>query len=227
MKKYKKVLENSGLFQGMREDEIDSMLRCLDARAREYEKGQYVYRTGDRITRIGMVLEGMVYIGKEDYWGNKSILAEISQGELLGEVYACMDGEPSAVHAAAARRSVVLFMDMKKVLSTCTSICPHHSWLIQNFVKVMAYKNRNLTRKIEHLTQRTTREKLLSYLSEQSMKAGTASFEIPFDRQQLADYLSVDRSAMSKALGMLKQEGILEYKKSRFTLLPQEARTVK
>ena len=219
MKKYMELLQSAKLFEKMSDADIRSMLLCLKAVKKNYGRGQYIYQVGDHISKTGMVLEGVVHIDREDYWGNHSILAEISAGELLGETYACLDEEPCAINAVAAKESVVLLMDMKKIFDTCTSVCPHHAKLIQNFVKVIAGKNRELTRKMEHLSQRTIRGKLLSYLSEQSLKAGVSSFDIPFDRQQLADFLSVDRSAMSKELGKLRREGILVFRKNHFQLM--------
>lgn len=222
MKKYMALLKTSKLFEGISEEDIYSMLGCLSAFERKFTKGDYIYRAGERNTSMAMVTEGMAHIYREDYWGNNSILAEVSRGEVLGEVYALSDDEPMMVNAVAARDSSVIFMDMKKVFTVCSSICPYHARLIRNLVYVISAKNRELTRKLEHLSQRTTRDKLLSYLSEQSLKHGSSSFDIPFNRQQLADYLAVDRSAMSKELGRLKKEGILEFEKSHFRLMGRE-----
>lgn len=222
MKKYIDLIKTSKLFEKISENDIYSMLSCLSTEEKNLSKGDYIYRAGERSSKTAMVLEGMIHIYKEDYWGNNSILAEVSQGELLGEVYAFLDDEPMAVNAVAVKDSTVMLMDMKKVFTVCDSICPYHTRLIQNLVHVISVKNRELTRKMEHLSQRMTRDKLLSYLSEQSIKHGSSNFEIPFNRQQLADYLAVDRSAMSKELGRLRKEGILEFSKSHFSLIGRE-----
>lgn len=211
-------MKNVRLFDGIAEEERKAMLDCLGAVRRTYEKGEYVFRRGERIGAAALLLEGSVYIQREDYWGNLSILNEISEGEVFGEVYACLSDEEMLNHAVAVKRSTVLFMDIQKLLSMCPSACPFHSRLIRNLLSVLASKNLILTRKLQHMSQRTTKEKLLSYLSEQSLKAGSPSFWIPFNRQQLADFLSVDRSAMSSELGRMRDEGLLEFDRNHFVL---------
>ena len=129
-----------------------------------------------------------------------------------------VDGEPVRINAVAVKDSTVLLLDVKKIFQVCSTVCPYHAQLIRNFAYVLAVKNRELTRKLEHMSQRTTRDKLLSYLSDQSLKQDSSCFEIPFNRQQLADFLAVDRSAMSKELGKLRNEGILEFNKNHFEL---------
>lgn len=219
MKKYMNVMKNSKLFRGMSADDIDSMLKCLSASGKEFYRGDYIYRIGDVPEKSVMILEGKVYIDREDYWGNNSIVAEISKGDIIGEVYNFLDvEEPMAINAVAAEGGYALFMDMRRVFTTCSNVCPYHSKLIENFVYVMAARNRELTRKMEYLSQRTIRGKLLSYLSSQSLIKRTSEFDISFNRQQLADFLSVDRSAMSKELGKLRDEGIIEFRKNHFKL---------
>lgn len=218
MNKYLKLLDRGALFAGMKENEISSLLSCLSATERTFKKDDFVFRAGDVISSVAIVLEGMVYIIKDDFWGNRTILTEISDGRMFGETYACL-GHQLEVDAVAGRDSVVLFADIKKILNSCSSACSHHSRLIMNFTRIQALRNRELTAKLEHLSQRTTREKLLSYLSEQSRRASSTSFEIPFNRQQLADYLAVDRSAMSAELGRMRDEGLIEFDRNRFRLL--------
>ena len=218
MKKYLQLLKHSKLFQGISETEIETMLSCLSAVTCSYEKGEFVFRQGEQITGIAVLLSGCIHIQKEDYWGNLSILNEITEGEVFGEVYACLGNEELLNHAVAVKPSVVLFMDVNRVLTVCPSACRFHGLLIRNLLNVMASKNKMLTQKLQHMSQRTTREKLLSYLSEQSLKAGSPSFTIPFNRQQLADFLAVDRSAMSNELGKMRDEGLLQFDRSHFVL---------
>ena len=219
MEKYLKVVEQSKLFKGIGEQEAVSMLSCLGAYQRSYQKGDCVFRKGERITAVALLLDGAVHIRKEDYWGNLSILNEISAGEVFGETYACLEVGEMLNNAVAVKNSQVLFLDVKRVLTTCSSACQFHGKLIQNLLSVLALKNKMLTQKLEHMSQRTTREKLLSYLSEQSLREGRPSFDIPFNRQQLADFLSVDRSAMSNELCRMRDEGILEFVRNHFVLL--------
>lgn len=218
MNKYLKLLDRGALFAGMTEKEISSLLSCLTAVERTYKKDEFIYRAGEVVSTVAIVLEGIVYIIKDDFWGNRTILTEISEGRMFGETYACL-GSQLEVDAVAGRDCVILFVDIKKILNSCTSACTHHSRLIMNFTKIQAHRNRELTAKLEHLSQRTTREKLLSYLSEQSRRAGSTSFEIPFNRQQLADYLAVDRSAMSAELGRMRDDGLIKFDRNRFRLL--------
>ena len=218
MNKYLNLLKHTKLFYGITEQEIESILGCLLAKSQSYQKGEYVFRRGEPVTAMAMLLTGCVHIQKEDYWGNLSILNEILEGELFGEVYACLGHDEILNNAVAVKPSVVLFLDIIRILTMCPSACHFHSRLIRNLLSVLAAKNKALTQKLEHMSQRTTREKLLSYLSEQSLKAGCASFDIPFNRQQLADFLSVDRSAMSNELCRMRDEGILLFDRNHFTL---------
>lgn len=218
IEKYFSLLKETELFRGITEAELQSVLDCLSAVTRSYQKGEYVFRRGECITSVAMVLEGRIHIQKEDFWGNLSILSEISEGELFGEVYACLGNEAILNNAVAVKDSAVLFLDVNRILTACPSACPFHGRLVQNLLSVMAVKNKILARKLWHMSQRTTREKLLSYLSEQSLRAGSPSFHIPFNRQQLADYLSVDRSAMSNELCKMRDEGILSFEKNYFVL---------
>lgn len=218
MKEYMPLLKRSRLFQGIQEEEIAAMLRCLSASTRSYQKGDCVFRRGEQISSVAMLLEGCVHIQKEDYWGNLSILSEITEGEIFGEVYACLGSDELLNNAVAVKPSKVLFLDVKRILTMCPSACQFHGRLIRNLLTVLAQKNKMLTRKLEHMSRRTTREKLLSYLSEQSQRAGSPVFDIPFNRQQLADFLSVDRSAMSAELCRMRDEGILYFDRNHFIL---------
>lgn len=219
MKDPMEIIKNTKLFAEMKDEDISSVLSCLCTVEKKLLRGQHLYRAGEKIANAALVLEGAIHIYREDYWGNSSIIAEAGEGELLGEVYSYFSDEPAGINAVAVRDSVVILMDIRRMLLTCGTACSYHTKLIQNFVRVIADKNRELTQKIEHLSQRSIRGKLMSYLSEQSLKAGSDSFVIPFNRQQLADFLSVDRSAMSKELGKLKEERVLDFYKNHFTLM--------
>lgn len=203
----------------MKEEEVEAVLSCLSARQESYNKNQFVLHVGETVRAPGLVISGSVHIIKEDFWGNRSILAKAETGQLFGEVYACVQSEALEVSVIASEPVKVLFLDMARVLHVCSSACEFHTELIHNLMQVLAHKNLMLTRKIEHLAQRTTREKLLSYLSGESLRNGSAAFDIPFNRQQLADYLAVDRSAMSNELSKMNAEGLIEYNKNHFILI--------
>lgn len=212
------VMKRSALFSGIEETEISAMVDCLSAVRTRCKKKEFLFREGDMLLDAGLVLSGCLHVIREDFWGNRTILTEVGPGHMFGETYAYLQAEPLSVSVVAAEDTEVLLLNCHRVLNVCTSACVFHNRLIHNMVRIMAEKNLMLTRKMEHISHRTTREKLLSYLSEQSKRQECASFTIPFNRQQLADYLSVDRSAMSSELGKMKKEGLLDFEKNRFTL---------
>ena len=218
MEKYLSILKYSTLFWGISENDLLSMIHCLDGRKVTYGKGEFLYHAGDIMQSVGIVLSGSICILQDDFWGNRSILGIAQPGELFGEAYACLQTEVISINVMANEVTEVLFLDVKRVITTCSSSCNFHNRLIQNFLKVMAERNLALTQKMRHMSKRTTREKLLSYLSTQSEKQKSRSFQIPLNRQQLADYLAVDRSAMSAALSKLRDEGVLDFHKNTFTL---------
>ena len=218
MKKYLKILKKSQLFSGVAEDEIEAMLDCLSAELRTYQKGSYVLHQGEYLHHITVLVAGSLLIQKDDFWGNRSIVNKINVGEMFGEAYVAPGSEALLNDVIATEDSAIIFFDVHKILTTCSSACRFHSMVIQNLFYAISVKNRSLVQKLGHMSRRTTREKLLSYLSEQAKKQGTSSFEIPFNRQQLADFLSVDRSAMSNELCKLRDEGLLSFERNRFQL---------
>lgn len=218
MKKYLKILKKSQLFSGVAEDEIEAMLDCLSAELRTYQKGSYVLHQGEYLHHITVLVAGSLLIQKDDFWGNRSIVNKINVGEMFGEAYVAPGSEALLNDVIATEDSTIIFFDVHKILTTCSSACRFHAMVIQNLFYAISVKNRSLVQKLGHMSRRTTREKLLSYLSEQAKKQGTSSFEIPFNRQQLADFLSVDRSAMSNELCKLRDEGLLSFERNRFQL---------
>ena len=219
MKKYISTLKRTQMFAGVRDDEIDAMLSCLGARLYTYQKGEYVLRQGERLSDILVLAEGNLHIQKDDYWGNRSILGQIAVGEMFGEAYVAPESGALMNDVIATEDSAVLFFDVKRVIVTCPSACRFHSMVVQNMFFAISNKNRKLVQKLGHMSKRSTREKLISYLSEEAKKQNSAYFTIPFNRQQLADFLSVDRSAMSNELCKLRDEGLLEFEKNQFKLL--------
>ena len=215
----REFLLTTQLFRGMTQEEISGILSCLGADRRRFYKGAFLHRRGEELHSVGIILAGQVHILEEDFWGNRTILGEVSPRQMFGESYACLPGEPLAVDVRAVEDTTVLYLKMDRILHPCSNACSFHGRLMENMTAVLVRKNWLLTRKMEHLSRRTTRDKVLSYLSDQSRTMGSAKFFIPFDRQQLADYLSVDRSALSAELSKLRKEGVLEYRKNWFRLL--------
>jgi CRP-like cAMP-binding protein len=219
LKKYISSLINCSLFEKISLFELESLLDCLSAWKKSYEKDSVIFSSGEEIRAVGILLSGEVHIVEYDFWGNRSIMSGIQSGELFGEALAGGEVKKSPVTVMAAEDSEVLFINYKKIITTCSSACKYHTRLIENMLKNIAEKNLMLMEKLKLITHRTTREKLLSYLSIQARQAKSASFELPFNRQELADYLSIDRSAMTTELGRLREEGIVEFHKNTFKLL--------
>ena len=218
MKKYVSILKRTKLFSGIGDDDILSMLNCLNATVREYSKGGYAFRQGEYIRDLMILASGRLHIQKEDYWGNLNILNEIRPGEMFGEAYIVPNSGALMNDVIAAEESAVLFFDMERILTVCPSACPFHTRLVKNMFYTISDKNKSLVQKLSYMSQRSTREKLLAYLSDEAKRHNSSSFFIPFNRQQLADFLSVDRSAMSNELCKLRDEGMLDFHKSEFTL---------
>lgn len=215
-------LSQTALFQGNTEEETEKMINCLQARKKKYKKGQLIYCAGDVVTAIGLVIYGSVFIENVDIWGNKTILDKAGPGQIFAETYACVPGEKLMVDVIAAEECEILFLDVGKMLKTCSSSCGFHQRLVKNLFFISARKNLNLSRKIFDTSSKTIRGRLLSYLSYQAVQKGSREFDIPFNRQQLADYLSVDRSAMSNELGKMQKEGLIQTNRNHFCILTSE-----
>ncbi len=210
------MLKDTRLFKDIGPEDIDSLLNCLGAYARTYKKGEVIYAAARPVTAMGLVLSGKVRIEQTDVWGNQNIFGYAGPGQVFAESYACAPKETMMVDVTAASDCQILFLNVHKILTTCPSACAFHSRLIANLLTVMATKNMSLSRKINDISHRSIRERLLSYLSYQAMKSGSNTFDIPFNRQELSDYLCVDRSALSKELGKMKKDGLLTWQKNHF-----------
>ena len=216
---YLRTLTGCALFEDIEAVDIPTMLRCLSPTVRSYARGEVVFAEGASLAQVGIVLSGRVQIEQNDYWGNRAILAQAEPGELFGEAFSCAGVRALPVSVCAALPCEIMLIDYRRIVRTCSSACAFHGQLIQNMLRILAEKNVALTQKIETVTQRTTRDKLLAYLSAQARRQGMDAFEIPFNRQELADYLSVDRSAMSSELSRMRRDGLVRCEKNRFELL--------
>lgn len=216
---YMDILCGSPLFAGFCKEEIASALNCLAAQKRLYEKNSFIFQAGEPVSHVGLLLSGQVQVYREDVSGNRTILAVLSPGHLFAEAFVCSHTKTLPVTVFSVTESVVLFIDYSRIIGGCPAACEFHSPIIRNMMAILADKNILLSRKIEHLSQRSTREKLLSFLQEQAEKEGSRTFQIPYSRQALADYLCVERSAMSAALSAMQRDGLLQYNRSHFTLL--------
>lgn len=219
MEKYFDLLLKTPLFHGVDRQELSSLLGCLQAKVITAEKGAPIFLEGDEAGFIGLVLDGAAQIVRDDYYGTRSLISHAGPGELFAETYACSSVEFIPVSGYALVHSEMMFFSCRKMLTICSNACRFHNQLVKNLLQVVAEKNVNLSRKIQFMSQKTTRQKLMAYLSDQAKRAGSPEFTIPFDRQALADYLGVERSAMSTELSKLCKDGILTTQGSRFTLL--------
>ena len=219
MKKYIETLKRTQLFSGVSDTEISTMLYCLQAKSVIYKKGDYIFREGEHIDKITVLAEGMLLVQSDDFWGNRSIVNVIRTGEMFGEAYVAPESGSLLNDVIAEEDSVVIFFDVNRILTVCSAACRFHSMVVQNLFYTISEKNRKLVQKIGHMSKRSTRAKLLSYLSEEAKRHNSSYFTIPFTRQQLADFLCVDRSAMSNELCKMRDEGLLQFNKNEFTLL--------
>ena len=218
MEKFIHVLKRTKLFAGVGEEDITAMLSCLGARLCTYKKGEYVLRQGERLDDILLLAEESLHIQRDDYWGNRSILGHIEVGEIFGEAYVAPESGTLLNDVVALTDCSVFFFDVKRVITTCSSACRFHTMVVQNLFFAISERNRGLVQKLGYMSRRTTREKLIAYLSEEAKRQNSAYITIPFNRQQLADYLSVDRSAMSNELSKMRDDGLLEFEKNCFRL---------
>lgn len=219
MKKYLNVLKSCPLFLGIEEGDIPGLLCCLGAVVEGFDKKYTVLAEGTAAKYIGIVLSGEVLVEQTDYMGNRSILANIREGEIFGESFACANIQALPVSVSAAEPCEIMFFDSSRILHTCKNCCGFHQTLIYNLMRDLAQKSIMFHQKIDVTSKRTTREKLLTYLSGVARGELSRSFYIPFDRQQLADYLEVDRSGLSAEISKLRKEGIIESNKNYFRLL--------
>ena len=221
------MIHTAALFSGISDTELAAMLSCLGARIDTFPKGSRLLRAGESVEEVGLVLTGSALIVQEDIWGNRNILSKAMPGQTFAEVFACAPGavlnvsvEAESVEAESA--VTVMFLHIRRVLSVCPSACSHHSRIIRNLLGELAEKNLRLNEKLTHMGQRTTRAKLMSYFSAEAQRRGSYEFDIPFSRQQLADYLGVERSGLSLELGKMRDEGLLDFHKSHFLLKAPE-----
>ncbi len=218
MEDYLYVLLSSQLFSGISEKELRAMLSCLDARIEDYPKGAFVLRAGDVVDSIGLILSGNVLVIQEDIWGNRNILSKVGQGQTFATAYACAPGSVLNSAVLAENSVSVMFLNLKRILNICSSACAHHNRIIRNLLGELAQKNLSIKGKLTHMGQRSTRAKTMSYLSAEAQRLGKYEFDIPFSRQELADYLAVDRSGLSIELGKMQKEGLLVFHRNHFVL---------
>ena len=219
MEKSLDILKTCPLFSGVLESDLDAMLACLGARQFEARKGTVIFHEGDPAVYVGIVLFGAIRVIREDYYGNRSIVAHMVSGEVFGESFACAGVQALPVSVVAEEDCRYLLIDCKRITVSCTNACAFHSRMIYNLLQLVARKNLVFNQKLQILSQRTTREKLMAYLMNQAKLQGKEECTIPYDRQALADYLEVDRSGLSAEISKLRKENKIFCDKNCFRLL--------
>lgn len=219
MEQYFEVLEKCPLFKGVQRDDISGILKCFEVKIKEYRKGETVFLQGDAVNFFGIVLEGSIQIIRNDYYGNRSIVTTTMPSQLFAETFAFTKASSVPLSAWASSDSTIMLINPEKIIGQCSRACSFHSRIISNLIKVMASKNFEINKKLEIVSKRTTRDKLMTYLFLTSQELGIKSFTVPFNRQELADYLEVDRSGLSAEISKLKKDGKLLCRRSEFTIL--------
>ena len=217
VKKIFEAAKSNPLFQGVAFSDFERMLNCLSAKTTGYKKDDVILLSGDTVNFVGLILSGSVKVIKEDMDGRIVILTELGVSELFGEVFACAGIDHSPVTIQAAESAEILFINYKRIISSCTAACPFHAKLIENMLKLVAAKSLMLNQKLEILSKRTTRDKLLAFFDIQRGMA--KKFTIPYNREELANYLCVDRSTMSNELCKMRNEGLIKFNRNEFELL--------
>ncbi|MEO2239863.1 Crp/Fnr family transcriptional regulator [Dorea sp. YH-dor226] len=219
MEKYLDLLETLALFDGINRNDIPVILNRLKSTASSYEKGEYIRLEGDAADFIGIVLEGEIHVLQDDYYGNRNINFSFHAGDMFAEAFACAEAAELPVDILATSRAYILFLDRSMLFGECSKTCAFHSILIRNLLKIVARKNMLLNQKLSYSSHKTTGEKIMAYLSDQAKLHLSSEFIIPFNRQELADYLGVERSAMSAEISRLQKQGRLITRRSYFKLL--------
>ncbi len=212
-------IDRCPLFDGIEPKDLNGLLQCLGAKTLSMRKNDFILREGDPAVYVGIVLHGCVQMIREDYYGNRSIIAHMTSGELFGESYAFSGVDVLPISVQADADSTIMLLECRRITQPCCNACAFHSKIIFNLLRLVAMKNLIFDQKIEVTSKRTTREKLIAYLLNEAKLQGSHSFTIPYDRQALADYLEVDRSGLSAEISKLRKEKKLECVRNHFTLL--------
>lgn len=219
MEKYFDILDTCPLFDQVGRSNYGKMLHCFGARVIPVRKNAALFTEGQPADRVGIVLTGSIQAVQDDYLGNRSILSMAAPGELFAEGFACAGVASLPVSIIAAVDSQVMLIDCSHIMTMCHNACAFHNQMIRNLLISVAQSNLRLNQKIEILSKRTTREKVMTYLLSEAKLHGSNDFTIPYDRQELADYLGVERSAMSTVIGKLRDDGFIQVDRRHFTLI--------
>ncbi len=214
-----KQLSRLPLFDGISEEDLPAMLRCMGSYQKKYQKDEIIFLESNEVRNVGIILSGIVHMVKEDTEGYHTILVTMQKGELFGESFSCGSHLDSRVSFLAAGPCIVLFLPFYKVIHSCKMSCIFHHRLIENMLRLIGDKNVQLMQKIEIISKKTLRGKIMAYLQNQSLEQNSREFTIPLGRLELAEYLCADRSALTRELSRMKKEGLIWYEKNKIQLL--------
>lgn len=218
MEEYLHLVKKSPLFYGITDDELYTLLKCCAGERILYEDGESIFRMGESVNKVMILLKGKAEVVQENFWGCQETVYCVREGEVFGEAYSCARTPVLPVCVTARGPCEALFLNYQRMITFCPMACDFHTRFIHNMLRLMSERNVKLESKLEHVCRKNTREKLLSYLSQQAMARGSRDFDIPHNRKELAEYLCVDRSAMSNELGKMRDEGILDFQRRHFVL---------
>ena len=210
--------KNIPLFYNIKTDEIDYLLKCLDAKFKTYYKNDFIILADDDISFIGLIIRGSIHIISEDSFGERNIIAKLSRGNLFAEAFVCAGVKKSPISVMAVEECKIMTIEFNRIITTCPNSCSHHSSLIENMIKILSNKNLMLNNKIDILSKRSIREKLLAYFSILIKENKSNNFSIPFSRDELADFLCVNRSALSREITNMKNDGLIDFNRNNFTV---------
>lgn len=209
------------LFSNFTEEEMEDLLSSLPTSVRQYKKNEYILHAGDRITQFGVILSGRIVIENTDFLGNQIVLAENQKGDIFAEIYAYLSKVPLMVDVRATENTEVLFLDLAPLHQPTIENKNWYVKFLRNLLTVSAKKNIAFSNRTFHTSSKRARDRIASYLSSQAILHGKNEFTIPFNRQEMADYLNLDRTALSNELGKMEKEGLISFKKNHFTLNEQ------
>ncbi len=219
MQRYFEDIKHNDLFSGICAENIGKILEYCKAEPCSFNEGDYIFRSHNELNKIAVFIDGKAQIINEDFWGNVTILSDVGKGDIFGEAHSLLPYDMPMVSVVSVAPSTVIFLDIECIQTPIPEIVDCQGRLRSNLLRIMARKIIDHMRKIEHISRRSTRQKLLSYFTEQMNTHQSPSFDIPFTRQQLADYLSVDRSAMSNELSKMQKDGLIRYNLNHFELI--------
>ena len=215
-------LQKTTLFVGLSEEEIQTTLKDLSAKIRKYDQRETVLQAGSRTDDVCLVTKGSVTIENNDMWGNKTILSHVPAGDFFAETYAMLSDEPMLVDAVANEKSEILFLNLSRVKNNSGKNDVSRMRFIMNLLMISSRKNLMLSGRSFHTAPKTARGRIMAYLNSVALKKGSRIFDIPFDRQQMADYLNLERTALSKELGRMKKDTLINFSKNHFEILAKK-----